>query len=243
MGASDHSHGAETPLVLLPGLDGTGDLFAPALGLDWRGLRPLACQLPTTGPQDYESLADRLAPALPAGEMILLAESFSTPLAMLLARRHPDRVRALVLVAGFCSAPHSPGFGWLPLRPLFALTPPPLFLRRYLCGADASGELTASLAAAIGRTPGKTMAERVRVVLALRAQDCPDLDHLPLLLLQAQHDRVVPWAAQSALEHHFPAATTVWLDGPHLLMQTRARQCRDAVVEFLAAEARSAEHR
>jgi pimeloyl-ACP methyl ester carboxylesterase len=222
-----------TTLVMLPGLDGTGELFEPALQLDWGGLRAVAVPLPTNGPQDYESLAQRLAPALPDGDLVLLAESFSTPLAMRLASQLGDRVKAVVLIAGFCASPQASSLGWLPLRPLFAVSPPAFFLKQFLTGESPPAALLSALTRVIGRVPGAILAERVRVVLALREADCPDLGQRPLLLLQAQQDRVIPWAAQSQLERHFPEATCVWLNGPHLLLQTRTQECRNAVIRFL----------
>ena len=193
-----------------------------------------AVALPDHGAQDYEALARAISPTLPAGEWVLLAESFSTPLAMLLASQHRQRILALVLVCGFCANPQPSGLGWLPLQPLMSLTPPAFLLRQFLTGEGASRDLLDSLTKAADRTPGATLAERVRVVLALREADCPSLPDLPVLLLQARQDRVIPWDAQSQLERHFPDATCHWVDGPHLLMQTRAQDCRDAVLKFLA---------
>lgn len=224
----------DTTLVMLPGLDGTADLFEPALRLDWGGMRAAAIPLPANGPQDYESLARRLSSALPDGELVLLAESFSTPLAMLLASRLGDRVKALALVAGFCANPQASGLGWLPLRPLFAVSPPAFFLRQFLTGESPPAALLAALTQVIGRVPSAILAERVRVALALREADCPGVGKVPLLLLQAQQDRVIPWAAQSQLERHFPDATCVWVNGPHLLLQTRTQECRNAVIRFLS---------
>ena len=224
----------DTTLVMLPGLDGTTQLYHTALALDWGGMRTMAIALPDQGPQDYAALATALTPSLPEGEMVLLAESFSTPLAMLLAAREAGRVKALVLAAGFCANPQPSGLGWLPLHPLFALTPPAFLLKQFLTGEDAPQALLDALTTALGRTPGATLAERVRVALALLESDCPSLRELPVLLLQARHDRVIPWDAQSLLERHFPAATCHWVDGPHLLMQTRSQECRNAVIGFLA---------
>lgn len=223
----------ETSLVLLPGLDGTGGLFSAVRDLDWGGMRPEIRSLPS-GPQDYESLAAALAPGMPDGDLVLLAESFSTPLAMWLARLLGPRVRALVLVAGFCTAPHPSGLGWLPLRPLFSLPPPTFFLRRFLTGENPPSGLPDGLASALRQTGGAVLAERLRVVLALREQDCPPPGETPVLLLQAGQDRLIPWEAQSGLERHFPEAMVEWIDGPHLLLQSRPRECRDAAIRFLA---------
>ena len=227
----------DATLVMLPGLDGTAQLHQAALALDWGGMRSGALALPSHGAQDYAALATLIAPSLPPGELVLLAESFSTPLAMFLAADQAQRVKALVLVAGFCANPQPSGLGWLPLQPLLSLTPPAFLLKQFLAGDDATPELLAALTGAIGRTPAATLAERVRVTLALREADCPDLGGLPVLLLQARQDRVIPWEAQSQLERHFPEASCHWIDGPHLLLQTRTQECRDAVLDFLAGVA------
>lgn len=224
----------DTTLVMLPGLDGTTQLLRSALELDWGGMRATTRALPAHGPQDYDTLVAAISPTLPAGGLVLLAESFSTPLAMLLAAREDARVKAVVLVAGFCANPQPSGLGWLPLQPLMSLTPPAFLLKQFLTGEDAPQELLDSLSHALGETSAATLAERVRVALALRETDCPNLRDLPVLLLQARHDRVIPWDAQSQLERHFPDATCHWVNGPHLLMQTRPQECRNAVINFLA---------
>ena len=223
-------------LVMLPGLDGSAMLFEQVLALDWGGMQALALALPSHGPQDYETLAAAISPTLPPGELVLLAESFSTPLAMLLAAKQMARIKALVLVSGFCASPQHGGLGWLPLQPILSLTPPTFLLKQFLTGEDAPAELLASLAKIANRVPAATLAERVRVVLALREVDCPGLAGLRVLLLQARHDRVIPWDAQSQLERHFPEATCHWIDGPHLLMQTRSEECREALLGFLAGK-------
>jgi pimeloyl-ACP methyl ester carboxylesterase len=225
---------SETTLVILPGLDGMSILSQTAAALDWGGMKVSAIPLRNDGPQDYDALAKILRPTLPAGPLVLLAESFSTPLAMLLATTESPRVKALVLVSGFCANPQPSGLGWLPLHPLLSLTPPAFVLKQFLVGEDASPELLDALTESIRQIPGSTLAERVRVTLALRESDCPNLRGLPVLLLQAQQDRLIPWEAQSQLERHFPEATCHWVDGPHLLLQTRTQECRNAVIEFLA---------
>ena len=223
----------DTTLVMLPGLDGTANLYSKVLELDWNGMPATALALPNEGPQDYDALAKAIIPTLPQGDVVLLAESFSTPLAILIAASEGSRVKALVMVAGFCSSPQPSGLGWLPLLPLFSLTPPAFLLKQVLADENSPPDLLDSLARSIRQTPAATLAERARVVLALRESDCPDLRGVPMLLLQARQDRVIPWDAQSQLERHFPDATCHWINGPHLLLQTRTQECRDAVVGFL----------
>lgn len=95
-----------TPLVLLPGLDGTDVFFRPLIDLlpDW--IHPEVIQFPDAGPYDYDSLLQRVRDRirhLPA--CYLLASSFSGPLAVMLAAAEPTRVRGLIFAASFVRAP------------------------------------------------------------------------------------------------------------------------------------------
>ncbi|PSD32440.1 alpha/beta hydrolase, partial [Stenotrophomonas maltophilia] len=77
-------------VLMLPGLDGSGRLSIPFLSaLQAHGLTTQAITLPAQGGQDHATLAQRLWSQLPGHPFILLAESFSGPLAVELATRQP----------------------------------------------------------------------------------------------------------------------------------------------------------
>jgi len=219
--------------VILPGLDGTGLLTEEFAAGDWKGLAVQVMPIPIEGPQDYPSLAKRLAADLPPGPLILLGESFSSPLALLLAARERQRVIALVLAGGFCSSPVSPALSLIPVRPLFLIRPPTTILRKFLAGADASKALIQRMSQAIRSVSSGTLTERVRVILALQEKDCPAPEGVPTLLLQARQDAMISWETQSRLERHFVEPTVIWIDSPHLLLATRPEACREAVLGFL----------
>jgi pimeloyl-ACP methyl ester carboxylesterase len=189
--------------------------------------------LPADGPQDYDSLEEALAPKLPEGPLVLLGESFTSPLAARLAQRERGRVEALILAGGFSAAPRSPGFSLIPLRSLFLMKPPAALLRRFLLGDDAPEEAVVALLKAVENIPAEILASRVETVLALAEDECPSPAGLPVLLLQARNDEAIPWEAQSKLERHYPEAKVVWIEGPHLLLSRRPDECRDAVKSFL----------
>jgi pimeloyl-[acyl-carrier protein] methyl ester esterase len=221
-------------LVILPGLDGTGTLSEAFAGGNWGDLPVVVLPLPTEGPQDYETLEAALVPQLPEGPLVFLGESFTSPLAARLAKRERGRVDALILAGGFCSAPRSAGFSLIPLRSLFLMKPPAVFLRRFLLGDDAPEEAVEAPLKAVESISAETLANRVEVVLALTEDECPSPEGLPVLLLQARNDEVIPWEAQSKLERHFPDAKVVWIEGPHLLLDRRPDKCREAVNSFLS---------
>ncbi len=220
--------------TFLPGLHGTADLFDPIQ----KALPPDTdaefIQLPTSGKQDYTTLTQYVDHELPRGrKRLLIAESFSGPLAIRLAAIRPDEVVGVILAASFCDAPMNPGIAMLPLRPLFMVKPPRATLKHFLIGDDASEAEVAQLRAAIRTIPSSTLAKRVRTILNLEEEDNPPLPQIPMLILQAQSDNLVPWEAQSHLISSYPKATVHWIESPHLLLQREPAQCVAHIQGFL----------
>ena len=177
-------------------------------------------------------LIERLAPL---GPVSLLAESFSGPLALHLAASPRLRVERLILAASFCGTPVPSLLALLPMRPLFAFRVPKPAIRHFLAGAAATAAMLDSIRTEIQAVRGKVLARRLRSVLALRPDACPLPTACKTLLLQAQHDALLPWEAQSELQRRLPEAQVEWIDGPHLLLQIRPADCAQRIAAFLAA--------
>ncbi len=104
-------------LLLLPGMDGTGDLFEPfaaALGSEFT---VKVVRYPASEPLGYVELEafarDRSFPA--EGPFVILGESFSGPIAISLAASCSSRLKAVILCCSFVRNP----------RPLFAASASP----------------------------------------------------------------------------------------------------------------------
>lgn len=80
-------------LVLLPGMDGTGELFRPLLEVIGTAWPVNVVSYPVGEVLSYEQLVDHAQSCLPGGPLILLGESFSGPIAATLAASLSDRVR------------------------------------------------------------------------------------------------------------------------------------------------------
>jgi pimeloyl-ACP methyl ester carboxylesterase len=138
-------------IVLLPGMDGTGALFAgfvSALGADFE---PIVVSYPPERALDYRALEEFVHAQLPDGRsFFLLGESFSGPIAISLAASKPDGLIGLVLTCTFAKNPH-PYFNpfkslirYLPIQGNLAnLISPVLF------GQFSSRQLRASLQEAL----------------------------------------------------------------------------------------------
>ena len=66
--------------ILLPGLDGTAQLFKPFVAAAPAGLSIRSQPLPCERPRSYRELAEWLVERLPPDPVALIAESFSGPL-------------------------------------------------------------------------------------------------------------------------------------------------------------------
>lgn len=114
---------------------------------------------PPDRPRSYvELLADI---AVPDGPYAIVAESFSGPPGIRLAASHPDRVRALVLVATFVRNPSTLA-GWM--RPLlgrlFRMRLPGVALRLGLLGMDAQDDDLGAVRAALLQVHPAVLAAR-----------------------------------------------------------------------------------
>lgn len=195
--------------VLLPGLDGTGALFTPLL--DHLPGSPLVARYPPLA-QGYDELVRQVAPILPAA-CVVVAESFSGPLGILLAAR--PEVRALVLVSSFARFPYARWVrGWV--RPwLFRRVP--VWALRWALG---EGE---GVARAIAGVPPEVLAFRVRELLRVDVREELRALTVPVLRLQGRDDRILRGA---------PEGVTL-VPGPHLLLQRHARECAGIIGEWL----------
>ncbi|MBD9477575.1 alpha/beta hydrolase [Pseudoxanthomonas sp. PXM02] len=212
---------ARPRLCLLPGLDGTGRLYAPledALSAD-ADIEVLAYD--STRFHDYPALADALAPALERHrDVVLVTESFAGPLGVLLAHRYPERIRALVMAASFVRPPLPlSGAAAALLQRLPAVAPPLFALEHLLAGSGLPPPLRAEFEAIVATLPFQVM--RQRALAALRVDVTRELASLqmPLLYLQARRDRLVwPRAGREVLRWARTAHHAV-VDAPHFLFQ------------------------
>lgn len=222
--------------TFLPGLHGTDELYGAIRERLPKGVQAEFVNLPSSGKQDYNTLCDWLQgelPELPQGQKrLMIAESFSGPLALRFTSQRTDEVAGIVLAATFCDTPLNPGIALLPLRPLFMVKPPGKALRHFLIGDDASAVEVAELKAVVQAIPSSTLTKRVRTILQLMERDNPQLPDLPMLILQSQSDNLIPWEAQRKLEACYPKANTHWIESPHLIMQRCPKQCVKRIVKF-----------
>jgi pimeloyl-ACP methyl ester carboxylesterase len=226
-------------LVLLPGLDGTGDFFAPLLEALGQGVRTHVVRYPVAGAYDYVTCQPLVRAALPTeGPYVLLGESFSGPIAISLAAQAPQGLAGIILCCTFAANPRPRLTLIRPLLPFlpFHGTGSSLRLSRFLVLGrwitPAIRELHQKILASV---PAKTIRSRLEAVADCDVREALASVRLPIICLVARHDRLIPRAAARLLRQQAPSATFVEIDAPHCLLQCEPQQAAEQIRKFLQA--------
>jgi pimeloyl-ACP methyl ester carboxylesterase len=202
----------------------------PPARVRWDGppLRPAA---------DYDDLCAQVLEALPEAPHVLVAESFSGPVALKVAARAPQGLKALVLSASFAESP-------LPRLSLargligpwfFRVSLPNPAIRALLAGREAPAELCQAVRDAVKTVDPTVLAFRLREVMGVDAgadlRRCP----VPIFYLRGTKDRLLGKAAARAITTAKPDVTVIDVPGPHLLLQAVPDLCA-AQIESLVSK-------
>ncbi len=224
-----------TRLVLLPGMDGTGELFAPLLSALPADPPPVVLRYPGAEALDYASLETRVRLALPTdAPFVLLAESFSGPLGAAIAATPPPNLRGLILCASFVRSPlprlalARPLADWLPVTWL-----PRRGLHALLLGPYATPGLRGAVDDAVAQVAPAVMRARLKAVMSADQTAAFATVRLPVLYLRARHDRLVSSAAAALVQRLAPQTRIVDIDAPHCLLQAAPRPAAEAIAGFL----------
>ena len=222
-------------LVLLPGMDGTGELFCSLVA----ALPALNCEvipLPETGGQDYASLTAFVKERLPKEDFVLLAESFSGPIGASLAVEDLEHMKGVIFVATFLSPPSRELLFLASLCPGAFLGNLPFtgyFYKHFLVGNAASRELIEQLKIIVSRLPPAIVKARINTMSKLVAK--PDTCDLPALYIQATADRLVQSHKVSDFKVRFKGLKVRKINGPHFILQAKPEECATIIMDFIVA--------
>jgi pimeloyl-ACP methyl ester carboxylesterase len=219
-------------LVVLPGLDGLAALSSAFV----EAVRPsfdqvVAISYSSDEALGYKELETYVRGALPTGApFVLLAQSFSGPIALSIAASRPHGLIGLVLSTTFSKSP-LPG-----LSPLARIAPvrslPRALLSWWLLGRWATQQLESVLCSSLRAVESDVL--RSRAASALSVNESPHLNaiSIPVLYLQASDDRLLPRSAGARVLGAIPHAEAASIGGPHLLLQAAPAACAEVVAKF-----------
>lgn len=222
-------------LVLLPGLDGTGLLFADFATALAPDAKIILVSYPSDAALGYSELEPIARSFLPKDQpFFLLGESFSGPIAISIAASRPPGLLGLILC---CSFVRSPRPSLAVLRPLLSIVPlaalPLRLLSFFVLGRFSSPALRRSLAEVLTQVSPSALRARAQAALSVDVSASLAQVAVPVLYLRATEDRVVPRSASQSVVALVPATAVVALPAPHFLLQVLPSQAASLVREFM----------
>jgi pimeloyl-[acyl-carrier protein] methyl ester esterase len=227
----------QSHFVLLPGLDGTGQLFAPLLESLPQKFKAAVVSYPTDKLLNYQQLIPHIREVMPWHvPYTLIAESFSGPLALLFAAAQPQDLQAIVLCASFIRNPLPRLLDWARRwvnDSWFRISPPRVLLKKFLAGDDCPAPLLMGLEQAIRSVRPEVLAHRVRLLTETNVENELRSCSKPILYLSAAQDQLVGQRGLEAIRAVKPNVVSRTLDAPHLLLQRKPAEALIAIQNFL----------
>ncbi len=224
-------------IVLLPGMDGTGQLFDKFVEALPHALSATAVSYPSDRFLSYNELISLVSAEVPKDiPFVLLAESFSTPVALAYAATDPQNMAALVICAGFVGNPVGGAARFVRLfaRPwLFRMRPPRWFLEYFLIGENAPPELVEKIRRTLQVVSPEVLSRRLHEVLDYDARNDLARAKIPIMYLQGSNDRLLSASCYRAMLRIRPGIILASVPGPHLLLQREPQKTADLVVDFI----------
>jgi pimeloyl-[acyl-carrier protein] methyl ester esterase len=219
-----------TTILVLPGMDGTGELLTALL--DQLSLHHLVqlTAYPTDEQLGYDQLVTFVVERAPKGQFVILGESFSGPIAIEVAATD-RRVVGLILASSFARHPMPELFA--PLARIFDMKwVPTSIVVRALLGSTGTPGLKSRLIQAWERLPREII--RARVSEALRVDKRNRLCEItcPMLCLHGRFDRLVSKKCVDEITSAQPGCQVRWFDASHMLLETHADEAAKAINEF-----------
>lgn len=224
-------------MVLLPGFDGTGDLFKEFVASLPSGVETRIIPYPGCEKNSYADFLNLVQAGVPTSRpIIVVAESFSVPIAVLYAATNPSNLKALILCAGFARSPVR-GVVQSMLRlmvpMLFRIAPPKLMIRILLVGSGASDSLVDRVRRAVSSVQPLVLADRLQSVLTCDVRTNVAKIEVPMLYLRARRDRIVAASCGQEIANLNPLCRIAEIEGPHLLLQRSPIDSANEITRFI----------
>jgi len=220
-------------LMLLPGMDGTGRLFEPLAKALAPTIKPVAVSYPTDQPLGYNELLALIETFVPSGPFVVVGESFSGPLALMLAARRPPNLKGVVLCASFVKFPLPVPKRWRSVvRPWMFRFQPLWLLCFVLLGRHGFGTLGHMLRSAVRTVSPVAFAARALSVANVDVSQELQACSVPVLYLRATSDMVIHSNCSKLIQSLRPDVDVATLPGPHLVLQVSPERAADILQGF-----------
>ena len=224
-------------IVLMPGLDGTGKSFEPLLPLIAADAGVTVVRYPADRSLSFEQTVACAAGQIPReSSPVIIAESFSGPVAIRMIASGRVSPKALVLCATFVRSPHP--VLWRIVRflrlPLAIRPDMPRSFFKFVIGPDSLIETLKPLWKKVhAEVPARIMDSRLALINTIDVTGDLQKLTLPCLFLQAANDRIIPSSRLEDITCRIPHMQVKSIDAPHFILQAAPDDCLQAVETFI----------
>lgn len=220
-------------IVLLPGMDGTGRLFAPLLN-QITDHQCMVIALPQSGPQDYPTLANFVHDKLPDDDFILIAESFSGPIAATIAQQNHSSLKGVIFIATFLTPPHVMLLKlaqFLPIKWMSNLPGAHMMQKFLFFNKPVNLKLLILFNEVIDTVPSQVLRDRLKSISLLKTSDFNCV--VPSLYVSATEDKLVSADKIKDFQQRFTHLSVQKINGPHFIIQTCPEKCGQMIHNFV----------
>ncbi len=224
-------------LVFMPGMDGTGLSFEPLLPFLPDSAKITIVRYPTDKLLSFDEMVECAAGQIPKGDTpIVIAESFSGPVAVKMIGTGRVNAKALILCATFTKSPRP--FVWRVMRflrlPLLIKPDMPKRFFRFVIGEDALIDKLLPLWKKIHAcVPAHVMQHRLKIINEVDVAAWFSKIKIPCCYLQGVNDRVVPASCAEEIRKSAPFVEVKKINAPHFILQAEPRACLKAIDDFI----------
>lgn len=223
-------------LILLPGLDGTGLLFANLINQLEEDFEVTSISYPSKSQCSLDDLAEIVKNQMPdPRNSVLLAESFSGLVALTLLEKLPVSPKGIIFGMCFVEPPFQ---ALLRVTSKFPITQipwgciPDAIYRRFCLGNLANKEQLENLKNVLSQVDPAAIFQRLRLIETFRIPKNSKNLEIPCLYIQATKDRLITNKSSIWFSQNFENFFLIEIPGPHFLFQSHVEQCAKSILNF-----------
>lgn len=227
-------------LILLPGMDGTGELFESFIATLNPQIKTVVIRYPKTGCLSYEALTVLANAQIKNAQIpkdapyIILGESFSGPIAIALAVNATEQLKGLILSCTFASNPR-------PMLSKFSFFLPEIPINKFWLNITSKFLMNGFSNEKVYQLLQKTLPTVSPITMRSRLEAVINVDYsakltnikTPILYLRGRRDHLVPASASELIFKLAKNVTLIELDSPHLLLQVTPEEAAVSVQAFI----------
>ena len=224
-------------ILLLPGMDGTGQLMSDIRDALAGKYAPIVIRYPSNIKLSFYELAELVQGHFPINEkFIIVAESFSVPIAIICAAKNPENIKSLVLCAGFATSPIKGlrrYIGRLLAPVSLRLSLPGVILKIWLVGKNADSSLVSRVKNIVSSMQKTVLIDRVNSVFNCDVREEIGKIEIPILYIRAKNDRLIGKSCYDEIKTANSNVELSEIEGPHFILQKEPVESAKIILRFI----------